>query len=49
MQTTTSPPRARDVLRPRGISWRDEPGLAATLNTPLGDVTLHSTSDHDGD
>jgi hypothetical protein len=43
------PPRARDVLRPRGISWRDEPGLAATLNTPLGDVTLHSTSDHDGD
>ncbi|HZF80330.1 MAG TPA: VOC family protein [Rubrivivax sp.] len=43
------PVRARDVLRPRGISWRDEPGLAATLNTPRGDVTLHSTSDHDGD
>lgn len=37
------PPRARDVLRPRGVSWRDQPGLAATFTTPHGEVTLESS------
>lgn len=36
------PQRARDVLRARGVSWRDQPGLAATFSTPLGDVTLEN-------
>ena len=38
------PPRARDVLRLRGVSTDAGPGpaLAATLDTPLGPVTLHS-------
>lgn len=41
------PQRARDVLRPRAVSWRDRPGLAATFNTPLGDVTLENNRDDD--
>ena len=36
------PQPARDVLRPRAVGWRDRPGLAATLATPLGEVTLES-------
>ncbi len=38
------PPRARDVLRLRGVSVLPEgsPALAATLNTPQGPVTLTS-------
>jgi hypothetical protein len=43
------PQRARDVLRPRSVSWRDEPGMVATLSTPLGDVQLHSRDEDDGD
>lgn len=36
--------RARDVLRPRGVTWRDDrPGLTATLATPLGELTLESS------
>jgi hypothetical protein len=38
------PPRARDVLRLRGVSTEAGPGpaLVATLATPLGDVVLSS-------
>ena len=41
------PPRARDVLRPRGVSWVEgggsgAPALSAVLSTPQGDVTLES-------
>ena len=43
------PSRARDVLRPRGVTWRDQPGLAATFDTPLGVVTLTNHGDGDGD
>ena len=43
------PQRARDVLRPRGISWCDQPGMVATLKTPLGDVELRSRHEDDGD
>jgi hypothetical protein len=43
------PQRARDVLRLRSVNWRDRLGLVATLNTPLGDVQLHSRDEADDD
>ncbi len=39
------PPRARELLRPRGIGTADAPAapaLQAVLSTPLGEVTLSS-------
>ena len=38
------PPRAREVLRLRGVPVATDPGpaLTAVLSTPKGDVTLHS-------
>jgi hypothetical protein len=39
------PQRARDVLRLRGVTARDDdgPSLQAVLSTPRGDVTLNTT------
>ena len=34
------PPRARELLRLRAVSWAETPALTATLSTPLGLVTL---------
>ena len=37
------PPRARDVLRLRGVTWAlDGPAVTAVLQTPRGDITLAS-------